>query len=108
MNWNLLQSEAYIILSNNWQKFHFLLFAKQTLENVLQLHVQEDAKDPQNTEDTQDSEDTGKCKVQRKYKHKELQELQSKLMLVAGKAEMGKDDVDRFTIVRYCWSLGIY
>ena len=56
----------------------------QTLDDVLQLHVQEDAEG---------------SRLRKKYKHKELQELQSKLMLVAGKAELGKDDVERFTIV---------
>nr|XP_022293483.1 E3 ubiquitin-protein ligase rnf213-alpha-like isoform X1 [Crassostrea virginica] len=57
---------------------------KPTLGDVLQLHVQED---------------TEGSRLRKKYKHKELQELQSKLMLVAGKAELGKDDVERFTIV---------
>ena len=32
---------------------------------------------------------------------KELTDLQSKLMLVAGKAEKGKDEVERFSMV--CW-----
>lgn len=49
------------------------------------LHVQEDAEG---------------SRLRKKYKYKELQELQSKLMLVAGKAEMGRMDVERFTIVR--------
>ncbi|XP_061169263.1 E3 ubiquitin-protein ligase RNF213-like isoform X1 [Saccostrea echinata] len=65
---------------------------KPTLEDVLQLHVQEDNEG---------------SRLRKKYKYKELQELQSKLMLVAGKAEMGKDDVERFTsvfdaVVRLC------
>ena len=33
------------------------------------------------------------------YTFQQLQDLQSKLMLVAGKAEKGKDDVDTFTEV---------
>lgn len=35
------------------------------------------------------------------YKFKELQELQSKLMLVAGKADMDNEDVEQFTLVSY-------
>ena len=35
----------------------------------------------------------------KKYTFQQLQDLQSKLMLVAGKAEKGKDDVDTFTEV---------
>jgi hypothetical protein len=33
------------------------------------------------------------------YKYEQLHDLQSRLMLVAGKAEKGKDDVDRFMLV---------
>eukprot|EP00105_Crassostrea_gigas_P007930 XP_011422347.1 PREDICTED: E3 ubiquitin-protein ligase rnf213-alpha isoform X2 [Crassostrea gigas] len=57
---------------------------KPTIDDVLQLHVQKDEKG---------------SRLPKRYQYKELQELQSKLMLVAGKAEMGKDDVERFTIV---------
>ena len=53
--------------------------------DVLQLHVQEDAEG---------------SRLRKKYKHKDLLELQNKLTLVAGKEELGKDDVERFTIVR--------
>ncbi|KAK3585575.1 hypothetical protein CHS0354_036762 [Potamilus streckersoni] len=35
----------------------------------------------------------------RKYTFEQLQDLQSRLMLVAGRAEQGKDDVDRFMLV---------
>ncbi|KAK3585576.1 hypothetical protein CHS0354_036763 [Potamilus streckersoni] len=35
----------------------------------------------------------------RQYTFEQLQDLQSRLMLVAGKAEQGKDDVDRFMLV---------
>ena len=43
----------------------------------------------------------------REYNYAQLHDLQSRLMLVAGKAEMGKDDVDRFilildSVVRLC------
>ncbi|KAK3096790.1 hypothetical protein FSP39_003301 [Pinctada imbricata] len=55
-----------------------------TLNEVLELHVQEDEEG---------------SRLRRKYDYKELHELQSKLMLVAGKAEQGKDDVDKFTLV---------
>jgi hypothetical protein len=39
----------------------------------------------------------------REYSYAQLHDLQSRLMLVAGKAEMGKDDVDRFILVCYCF-----
>jgi hypothetical protein len=39
----------------------------------------------------------------REYNYAQLHDLQSRLMLVAGKAEMGKDDVDRFILVCYCF-----
>lgn len=39
--------------------------------------------------------------LRREYNYEQLHDLQSRLMLVAGKAEMGKDDVDRFILVRY-------
>lgn len=39
-------------------------------------------------------------RFRRRYRYKELQELESKLMLIAGKAEKGKEDVDRFTMVK--------
>ncbi|XP_061169274.1 E3 ubiquitin-protein ligase rnf213-alpha-like [Saccostrea echinata] len=57
---------------------------KPTIDDVLQLHVQKDEQG---------------SRLPRRYQYKELQELQSKLMLVAGKAEQGRDDVERFTIV---------
>ncbi|XP_076109129.1 E3 ubiquitin-protein ligase rnf213-alpha-like [Mytilus galloprovincialis] len=45
--------------------------------------------------------------LRREYNYEQLHDLQSRLMLVAGKAEMGKDDVDRFilildSVVRLC------
>ncbi|XP_071137105.1 E3 ubiquitin-protein ligase rnf213-alpha-like [Mytilus edulis] len=45
--------------------------------------------------------------LKREYNYEKLHDLQSRLMLVAGKAEMGKDDVDRFilildSVVRLC------
>lgn len=57
----------------------------KSVDDVLQLHVQDESQEQ---------------RLRRKYHYKELQELQSKLMLVAGKAEKGKEDVDRFTLVR--------
>lgn len=39
--------------------------------------------------------------LKREYNYEKLHDLQSRLMLVAGKAEMGKDDVDRFILVMY-------
>lgn len=33
------------------------------------------------------------------YKYEQLLDLQSRLMLVAGKAEKGKEEVDRFMLV---------
>ena len=56
----------------------------QDIEEVLQLMVHE--------------EEEGK-NLKKEYEHKELNELQSKLMLVAGKAEQGKADVEKFTLV---------
>lgn len=37
--------------------------------------------------------------IKKTFRYQQLQELQSKLMLVAGKAEKGKEDVERFTLV---------
>lgn len=34
------------------------------------------------------------------YNYEQLHDLQSRLMLVAGKAEKGKDEIDRFMLVR--------
>ncbi|XP_071112375.1 E3 ubiquitin-protein ligase rnf213-alpha-like [Haliotis cracherodii] len=53
------------------------------LKNVISLHV------------TQDKEENGS----RKYSYSQLVDLQSRLMLVAGQAEKGKDDVDHFIMV---------
>ena len=56
----------------------------QTLSDVLELRVTE----------------TEEQHLQRnQYKYEQLHDLQSRLMLVAGKAEKGKDDVDRFMLV---------
>ncbi|KAL3881537.1 hypothetical protein ACJMK2_027969, partial [Sinanodonta woodiana] len=52
----------------------------QDLHKVVQLTVSGDGK-------------------KRQYTFEQLQDLQSRLMLVAGKAEQGKDNVDRFTMV---------
>lgn len=57
----------------------------QTVEHVLQLHIKDEFLDE---------------RFRRRYRYKELQELESKLMLIAGKAEKGKEDVDRFTMVK--------
>lgn len=52
---------------------------------MLQLHIKDKSLDE---------------RFRRRYSYKELQELESKLMLIAGKAEKGKEDVDRFTMVK--------
>ena len=63
-----------------WIISHSIFYTfSQTLSNVLELRVTE-------TEGQQ-------------YKYEQLHDLQSRLMLVAGKAEKGKDDVDRFMLV---------
>ncbi|KAL3881512.1 hypothetical protein ACJMK2_027944 [Sinanodonta woodiana] len=54
------------------------------LQNTLQLTVPD-----------HDMESQG----DRQYTFEQLQDLQSRLMLVAGRAEQGKDDVDRFMLV---------
>ncbi|CAC5425101.1 RNF213 [Mytilus coruscus] len=55
-----------------------------TLGEVLELRVTE----------------TEEKRLQRnQYKYEQLHDLQSRLMLVAGKAEKGKDDVDRFMLI---------
>ena len=43
---------------------------------------------------------------QKTYGFQDLQNLQSKLMLVAGKAEKGKDNVDTFTEVKCVSHIG--
>lgn len=53
---------------------------------MLQLHIKDKSLDE---------------RFRRRYSYKELQELESKLMLIAGKAEKGKEDVDRFTMVKF-------
>ncbi len=59
----------------------------QELESVIQLVVPPEAR-----------HDDALSK-ERKYTVQELNDLQSKLMLVAGRADMGKEDVDRFVDV---------
>jgi hypothetical protein len=59
--------------------------AEGTLGGVISLHVVED-----------DDECTH---IRRQYTYGQLQDLQSRLMLVAGKAEQGKDEVNRFIMV---------
>jgi len=54
------------------------------LSNVLELRV---------------TETEGQRLQRNQYKYEQLHDLQSRLMLVAGKAEKGKDDVDRFMLV---------
>ncbi|KAK3098854.1 hypothetical protein FSP39_023768 [Pinctada imbricata] len=65
-------------------KFRDIQNKKMSLDEVLQLMVYE--------------KEEGK-QLKKEYQYKELNELQSKLMLVAGKAEQGKTDVDMFTMV---------
>ncbi|XP_067673877.1 E3 ubiquitin-protein ligase rnf213-alpha-like [Haliotis asinina] len=54
-----------------------------TLNNVISLHV------------TQDKDQN----LSRKYSYSQLVDLQSRLMLVAGQAEKGKENMDHFTMV---------
>ncbi|XP_063404431.1 E3 ubiquitin-protein ligase rnf213-alpha-like [Mytilus trossulus] len=55
-----------------------------TLGEVLELRV---------------TEAEGQRLQRNQYKYEQLHDLQSRLMLVAGKAEKGKDDVDRFMLI---------
>ncbi|VDI41382.1 Hypothetical predicted protein [Mytilus galloprovincialis] len=55
-----------------------------TLGEVLELRV---------------TETEGQRLQRNQYKYEQLHDLQSRLMLVAGKAEKGKDDVDRFMLI---------
>ncbi|XP_033741838.1 E3 ubiquitin-protein ligase rnf213-alpha-like [Pecten maximus] len=57
---------------------------KPELKDVISLHV---------------SEDENGARQRKLYHYDMLHDLQSRLMLVAGKAEKGKDDVDRFTLI---------
>ncbi|XP_060084373.1 E3 ubiquitin-protein ligase rnf213-alpha-like [Ylistrum balloti] len=57
---------------------------KPELKDVISLHV---------------SEDENGARQRKLYHYDQLHDLQSRLMLVAGKAEKGKDDVDRFTLI---------
>ncbi|XP_062574164.1 E3 ubiquitin-protein ligase rnf213-alpha-like [Saccostrea cucullata] len=65
---------------------------KLNVDDVLQLHIQDEKVE---------------ARLRRQFHYKELQELQSKLMLIAGKAKQGNEDVERFTnvfdtVVRLC------
>lgn len=72
----------------------FLLFY-QNLNEVLELRVAEDDQE-------------GRVAHRKLYRYDQLHDLQSRLMLVAGKAEKGKDDVDRFMEVKKLYNeLGI-
>ena len=59
----------------------------QKVEDVVRLQLPPESKD--------DRENP------RSYTVQQLNDLQSKLMLVAGKAEKGKDEVDRFVEVSH-------
>ena len=60
----------------------------QKVEDVVKLQLPPESKDDQENP--------------RNYTVQQLNDLQSKLMLVAGKAEKGKGEVDRFVEVSYC------
>ena len=60
------------------------IYILKTLSEVLELRV---------------TETEGQRSQRNHYKYEQLHDLQSRLMLVAGKAEKGKDDVDRFMLV---------
>ena len=64
--------------------YFFFYFFHQVLTDVLELRV---------------PEEDGNIAQRNQYKYEQLHDLQSSLMLVAGKAEKGKDDVDRFMLV---------
>ena len=70
----------------------------QQLTDVLTLNFTVERDD-----DLEELPSEGATKVTREikktFRYQQLQELQSKLMLVAGKAEKGKEDVERFTLV---------
>ena len=59
----------------------------QKVEDVVRLQLPPESKDDQENP--------------RSYTVQQLNDLQSKLMLVAGKAEKGKGEVDRFVEVSY-------
>ncbi|XP_052087598.1 E3 ubiquitin-protein ligase rnf213-alpha-like isoform X5 [Mytilus californianus] len=63
---------------------------KPALKDVLALSVIHEGSSE--TEDTDDIKEIY-------YKYEQLLDLQSRLMLVAGKAEKGKDEVDRFMLI---------
>ena len=67
--------------TQNLKEYKKTLLYFNELSNILKLTVQE-----------------GKREL-RNYTFSQLQDLQSRLMLVAGKAEKGSDNVDRFTMV---------
>ncbi|XP_041354587.1 E3 ubiquitin-protein ligase rnf213-alpha-like [Gigantopelta aegis] len=71
------------------QSLHFLLI---DLSRVISLHVTPD------TCLTGDVKDNVKDNV-RKYSYNQLVDLQSRLMLVAGRAEKGKENVDLFMMI---------
>ncbi|XP_076466869.1 E3 ubiquitin-protein ligase rnf213-alpha-like [Babylonia areolata] len=75
---------------------------RMTLPSVIQLKVSEEV-DPA----TLNNEDRQLATPPRKYTYEELLDLQSRLMLVAGEAEKGKENVDRFiTIMESLMRLG--
>ncbi|XP_076466247.1 E3 ubiquitin-protein ligase rnf213-alpha-like [Babylonia areolata] len=67
---------------------------RMTLPSVIQLKVSEEA-DPA----TLNNEDRQMDTPPREYTYEELLDLQSRLMLVAGEAEKGKENVDRFITI---------
>ena len=62
----------------------------QSVSAVIQLKV---------SEDTDVNKPSSFDAPPRKYSYEELLDLQSRLMLVAGQAEKGKENVDRFITV---------
>ncbi|XP_052062680.1 E3 ubiquitin-protein ligase rnf213-alpha-like isoform X2 [Mytilus californianus] len=83
---SLAQAEAIngkgIYQVGNIQKKTFLKIPELT--DVLELRV---------------PEEEGNMAQRNHYRYDQLHDLQSRLMLVAGKAEKGKDDVDRFMLI---------
>ncbi|XP_052086034.1 E3 ubiquitin-protein ligase RNF213-like [Mytilus californianus] len=78
---------------------------KLLLTDVLKLSVsQEKENDACKEELEMNSEErketfVSKTEEKKKYNYQQLQDLQSRLMLVAGKAEKGNDEVERFTMI---------
>ncbi|XP_077980164.1 E3 ubiquitin-protein ligase rnf213-alpha-like [Glandiceps talaboti] len=70
--------------------------SKDTIESVITLMVQSDENQSRSFNEDDDEEDDN-TDGDKEYSLDMLKDLQSKLMLVAGKAEQGREEVERFT-----------